>query len=81
MSPNEVKIEAVWEWDTSQDVKDGRPFLGFANYLSVLCASICRSSPPSDRVDKKGCGMAMGSISKGSILPTEVETHEGLILW
>ena len=32
MSPTEVKIKAVREWDTPQDVKDVRSFLGFANY-------------------------------------------------
>ena len=32
MSPTKVKIKAVWEWDTPQDVKDVKSFLGFANY-------------------------------------------------
>ena len=45
--------------------------------LSAVCASVCWSSPPSDRVDEKGCGMATGSVLERSILPAESEIMRG----
>ena len=32
MSPTEVKIKALQEWDTPQDIKDIKSFLRFPNY-------------------------------------------------
>ena len=47
----------------------------FCLLLLVVCASIHLSSPSSDKVGKKGCGL--GSISKGNIPQTEAEIMRG----
>ena len=41
--------------------------------LLAVHSPIFQSSPPIDRVDKKGCGLAMGAVSKGSIPPAEAK--------
>ena len=61
VSPIEAKIKVVQEWDTPPDVKDVWSFLILPTTIRVHL-SVSQSSIPSHRSDKKGCGMAMGSI-------------------
>ena len=54
MSPTEVKIKAVQEWDTPQDVKDVRSFLGFANYYWRYVHQFAKVAHPLIGLTKKG---------------------------
>ena len=54
MSPTEVKIKAVREWDTPQDVKDVRSFLGFANYYWRYGHQFAEVAHPLIELMKKG---------------------------
>ena len=49
--------------------------------LSAVYSSVHRSSPPIDRVNEKGCGLAVGGVSKGGIPPAEKKLCEAPILW
>ena len=53
MSPTKVKIKAVREWNTPQDVKDVRSFLGFANYYWRYVHQFAEVAQPLIELTKK----------------------------
>ena len=73
MSPTEVKIKAVREWDTPQDVKDVRSFLGFANYYRRYVHQFAEVAHPLTELTKKGVEWQWGPYQKRSIPPAETE--------
>ena len=54
MSPIEVKIKVVQEWDTPQDVKDVMSFLGFAIYYRRYVHQFIEVAHPLTELMKKG---------------------------
>ena len=54
MSSTAAKIKAVQEWDTAQDVKDVRSFLGFANYYQWYIHQFAAVAHPLIDLAKKG---------------------------
>ena len=54
MSPTEVKIKAMWEWDTPQDVKDVRSLLGFSSYYQRYMHQFTEVVHPLIELTKKG---------------------------
>ena len=64
MSPTEVKIKVVREWDTPQDVKDIRSFLGFANYYWRYVHQFAEVACPLTELTKKGVEWQWGPYQK-----------------
>ena len=54
MSPTKMKIQVEQEWDTPQDVKDVRAFLGFANYYQRYVHQFAEVAHPLMELAKKG---------------------------
>ena len=54
MSPTGVKIKVLQEWDTPQDVKDIRSFLGFANDYQQYAHQFAEVAHPLTKLTKKG---------------------------
>ena len=64
MSPSEAKIRAVEEWDTPQDVKDVRSFLGFANYYRRYIHQFAEVAHSLTNLTKKGVDWQWGPYQK-----------------
>ena len=64
MSSTEVKIKAVQEWNTSQDVKDVRSFLGFASYYQLYVHQFAEVAHPLIELTKKGVEWQWGMYQK-----------------
>ena len=64
MSPTEVKIKAMREWDMPQDVKDVRSFLGFANYYRRYVHQFAKAAHPLTELTKKGVEWQWGPYQR-----------------
>ena len=53
MSPIEVKIKAMQEWDTPQDIKDVRSLLRFCNYYQQYVHQFVKVAHPLIELTKK----------------------------
>ena len=64
MSPTEAKIKVVQEWDTLRNVKDVKPFLGFANYYQRYIHQFVEAAHPLTNLTKKGVEWQWGPYQK-----------------
>ena len=80
MSPTKVKIKAVQEWDTSQDVKDVRSFLGFANYYRQYVHHFAEVAHPLTMLTKKGVEWQWGPYEKEAFRQLKQKLCEAPIL-
>ena len=81
MSPTKVKIKAMWEWDTPQDVKDVRSFLGFANYYWRYVHQFAEVAHPLTELTKKGVEWQWGPYQKEAFCQLKQKLCEASILW
>ena len=80
MSSNEVKIKAVQEWDTPQDVKDVRSFLGFANYYRRYVHQFAEVAHPLTELTKKGVEWQWGPYQREAFRQLKQKLCEAPIL-
>ena len=81
MSPTEVKIKAVREWDTPQDVK-GRQVLPWALPTTIggMCISLPKSAHPLTELTKKGVEWQWGPYQKEAFCQLKQKLCEAPIL-
>ena len=53
MTPTKAKLKAFRDWSTPQDVKEVRPFLGFANYYGHFIKDFAAIADPLTSLTKK----------------------------
>ena len=80
MSPTKVKIKAVWEWDTPEDVKDVRSFLGFANCYWRYVHQFSEVAHPVIELMKKGVEWQWGLYQKEAFYQLKQKLREAPIL-
>ena len=75
-----MKIKAVWEWDTPQDVKDVRSFLGFANYYWQYIHQFAKVAHPLTELTRKGVDWQWGPYQKEAFCQLKQKLYEAPIL-
>ena len=69
------------EWDTPQDIKDVRSFLGFANYYQRYVHQFAKVARPLTKLTKKGVEWQWGLYQKEAFRRLKQKLCEALILW
>ena len=64
MCPFEQKLKAVHEWKVTQNVKDVRAFLGFANYYRRYIHQFADIARPLTELTKKGVEWQWGPYQR-----------------
>ena len=80
MRPTEVKIKAVREWDTPQDVNDVKSFLRFANYYRQYVYQFAEVAHPLTELIKKGVEWQWSLYQKEAFCQVKQKLCEAPIL-
>ena len=71
----------MWEWDTNQDAKDVRSFLGFVNYYRRHVHQFAKVAYPLTELTKKGVEWQWGPYQKEALCQLKEKLCEPPILW